>query len=119
MTTCNFAASILTASALLPLLAHASVETKSAAACAQAMASTMAASSTEVPKYRFRYVEDSSPSAMSYFYGQALTFDVQAKDPKSGVTIARATCEIGRDGNVAKLSALPLKAPATTLASAF
>jgi hypothetical protein len=118
MKTRNIVASILTASALLPLLAYASVETKSAAACAQAMASTLAAPSTELPKYRFRYVEDSSPSAMSYFYGQALTFDVQAKDPKSGATIAHATCEIGRDGTVVKLSALALRA-ATTLASAF
>jgi hypothetical protein len=46
-----------------------------------------------------------------YYRGREYTFYLQARDPKTGATLARATCSADTSGTVVALTATPAQTP--------
>jgi hypothetical protein len=51
------------------------------------------------------------------FYPSDFTFTLEARDPKTGLPFARAVCSTDHRGNVTTISAVPLNAETSKLAS--
>jgi hypothetical protein len=100
---------VLTVAALSPALSNASVEKTSVKACASAFASSIAGQ-TSSPGYKVDYRGGYSGSTLSSFYPSDVMFSLEARDPKTGAAIARATCSVDAQGKVQSLTAIPLGA---------
>lgn len=96
----------LTVAAVVPA-AHASAERLSVKACANAFASSMAAPGAAVPGYKLDYSSHFS-STLADFYPTEYTYTLEARDPKTGVAFARATCVADSRGSVTSISTVPL-----------
>jgi hypothetical protein len=105
--------------ALSPVLANASPEKTALTACAQAFASSLASPGASAPTFKIAYRGSAIPGSMvEFYYSREFTFELQAHDPKSGMTIARASCSTDTRGNVVALSSVPLGDGRPTLAAA-
>jgi hypothetical protein len=94
--------------AISPAISYAAPEDSALKACAQAFASSLSSNSAP-PTFKLRYRAD-APGALAYYYsGQEYTFYLQANDPKTGSTLARATCSANTHGAVLALTATPLE----------
>ncbi len=102
--------------ALSPTISNASPERVSAKACASAFASSIAAPGAAVPAYKVAF-RGTTGSALTDFYPSDFTFTLEARDPKTGLAIARALCSTDYRGTVTAISAVPLNAAAGKLAS--
>jgi Ca2+/H+ antiporter len=102
--------------AALPALA--SVESRSANACAQALAKQVSGATAVTRPYRIDYLSSTSASMLASFYAARLTFDMKAHDA-SGAELARATCVTDRSGNVKSLELAPAGSSQATYASNF
>jgi hypothetical protein len=109
----------IAAAALAPAISNASPESVSLAACAQAFAAHIVTPGAGTLKYRVAYLGETTGSALSLIYSREYTFEMQAKDRKSGMTIARGSCSARRDGVVTALSSSPIGAPNEKFASQF
>ena len=105
-----------TIAALSPIISNASPERISAKACASAFASSIAAPGAGAPAYKLAF-RGTTSSALSDFYPSDFTFTLEARDPKTGLPIARAVCSTDYRGTVTTISAVPLNADAGKLAS--
>jgi hypothetical protein len=104
--------------ALLPSISHASAESAALGACTRAFAASMAAPGSSAPSFKLKYRGSQAGSAIAdYYSGREYTFYLQARDPKSGARLARATCTADAGGIQIALVATPLDAPETTLAA--
>jgi hypothetical protein len=103
--------------AMTPVISNASPESAAMNACAQAFASSLASGSV-TPKFKLNYQRESG-SMLSYYYASHdFAFHLQANDPKTGLTLARAMCSADVHGKILALTAAPLdKSP--TLAAEF
>ena len=97
---------ILSALALASLPALASDESRSADACAQALARQVSGGAGVTRPYRVDYLRGTSGSLLAAFYAVRFTFDMQARD-RQGAPIARATCVTDRAGHVKSLELSP------------
>ncbi len=97
---------LLTSLTLSALPALASVESRSAGACAQALAQQVTAGTAVTRPYRVDYLSSTSGSLLATFYAARFTFDMQARD-RQGTEIARATCVTDRAGKVKSLELSP------------
>jgi len=107
---------VITLAALAPAISNASVESSSLKACASAFATSIAAPGTSAPSFKLSYSADQGAGSLVQFYSHAYTFDLQARDPRTGVAVARAKCSTDRNGVVA-LSPVRLEEKTETLAS--
>jgi len=114
----KIAFAVVTIATLSPTVSNASPERNSAAACASAFASSIAAPGSGTPAYKFSY-RGMFGSALTDFYPAESTFTLEARDPKSGAAIARAVCSTNYRGVVTKISAVPLNAAPRELASQY
>jgi hypothetical protein len=105
---------IVTVAALSPSISNAS-EKASIKACASAFATSMASPGSSAPAYKLAY-RSGFGSGISDFYPTVYTFTLEAHDPKSGASIARAVCSADSRGTVTALTATPVDAN-TTLAA--
>jgi len=103
--------------ALSPAISNASPEKTALTACAQAFASSLASPGGSVPTFKIAYRGGDVPGSMVQFYSREFTFELQAHDPKTGLTIARASCSTDVHGNVLALSSVPSDTIRATLAS--
>jgi hypothetical protein len=101
--------------ALSPAVSNASPERNSAQACASAFASSIAAPGAGAPAYRLAY-RGATGGALADFYPSDFTFTLEARDPRTGLPIARAVCSTNHRGAVTTISAVPLSADARKLA---
>jgi hypothetical protein len=109
------AASIAT---LSPSLSQASTETAALDACARAFAASMAAPGSSAPAFKLKYSSSQASSAIvEYYSSHEYTFYLQARDPKTGATLARATCTADTRGALVALNATPLDGSEATLAA--
>jgi hypothetical protein len=106
----------LTIAALSPTVSNASPEKVSAKACASAFASSIAAPGASAPAYKLAF-RGTTGSALADFYPSDFTFTLEARDPKTGLPFARAVCSTDHRGNVTTISAVPLNAETSKLAS--
>ncbi|HLZ97241.1 MAG TPA: hypothetical protein VKP66_04790 [Steroidobacteraceae bacterium] len=95
-----------TIATLAPAISNASPERTSAKACASAFASTIVAPGT-TPAYKMSY-RGATNSILTDFYPSDFTFTLEARDPKTGLSIARAVCSTDSHGTVTAISAVPL-----------
>jgi hypothetical protein len=94
---------------LLPVVCGASPEKEALNACARAFASSLASPGAAPPSFKLVYGGEAySAGSVNDFYSRAYTFDLHARDQKSGMPIARASCSTNARGGVVALSAVPL-----------
>lgn len=106
----------VTVATLSPCISNASPERASAKACASAFASSIAAPGAGAPAYKLAY-RGTTGSALSDFYPSDYTFTLEARNPKTGLPIARAQCSTDSRGTVTTISAVPLNAGSDKVAS--
>jgi hypothetical protein len=92
--------------AIGPAVSHASAENTALNACAQAFATSLA-SGSGVPAYKLKYHGESAGTLADHYGSRDFTFYLQARDPKTGLTLARATCSADTRGTVVALTATP------------
>jgi hypothetical protein len=107
------------AAALSPVIAGATPEKDSLNACAHAFASSLAAHGAAAPAFRLAYHGNEFSGSIVDFYNREYTFELHARDPKTGQQLARASCSTDIHGTVIALSALPLPIAQPALASQF
>lgn len=96
---------IATIAATCPAIAAAASPQYAALnACAGALAAKIAAPGSAAPSYKVDYRGTQSESAIEEYYGREYTFYLQAHDPKTGLTVARATCSVDVHGSVISLT---------------
>ncbi len=108
----------ITAAALAPSISSASPEHASLNACARAFAASIAAPGAAPLPYKVDY-RGTFSSFMAQYYAHEYTFDLQARDTKTGAAVARASCTTNYKGDVIALSAVPLEARTATLAARY
>src|SRR5712664_1855184 len=106
----------VTVATLSPAISNASPERMSAKACASAFASSIAAPGSSTPAYKLAF-RGTTGSALADFYPSDFSFTLEARDPKTGLAIARAVCSTDHRGNVTTISAVPLNGEVSKLAS--
>jgi len=112
----KIALAVVTIAALSPTVSNASPERISAKACASAFASSIAAPGASAPAYKLAF-RGTTGSALADFYPSDYTFNLEARDPKTGQPFARAVCSTDHRGVVTSISAVPLNAEAGKLVS--
>lgn len=106
-----------TLAACLPSLGLASPQRTAINACAQALATSMAPAGTAALAYKLDFRDSQfSMSALDY-YPHEYMFELSARDPKTGATLARANCSTNSHAVVTELSLLPLQAHTATFAT--
>jgi hypothetical protein len=91
--------------AICPAVSQASPENTALNACAQAFAASLASGSV-APTFKLKYHSESAGALADYYGSHDFTFYLQARDAKTGLTLARATCSADNRGAVA-LTATP------------
>ena len=94
--------------AISPAVSHASTETTALNACAQAFATSLAPGAA-APAFKLQYLRESAGPLADYYSSHSFTFYLQARDPKTGLTLARATCSASARGALIALTATPLE----------
>jgi hypothetical protein len=92
--------------AICPAVSHAFPEDTALNACAQAFATSLASGSA-APAIKLKYHHSESAGLADYYSSHEFTFYLQARDPKTGLTLARATCSADTHGTVVGLTATP------------
>jgi hypothetical protein len=93
--------------AICPAVSHAFPENTALNACAQAFATSLASGSA-APAFKLKYHHSESAGPLAdYYSSREFTFYLQARDPKTGLTVARATCSADTRGTVIALTATP------------
>jgi hypothetical protein len=92
--------------ALSPAISIAAPEDTALKACAQAFASSLA-TGTGTPTFKLKYESESesASSVVGYYGSHEYTFDLQARNPKTGLLLAQATCSADRRGTILALTA--------------
>jgi len=96
--------------ALTPIISNASPEKAALNACARAFATSLAAPGAAAPAFKLAYRSNEFADSMLEFYTREYTFDLNATDLKTGLSIARASCSTDSRGAVVALSSIPLHA---------
>jgi hypothetical protein len=102
-----------------PSLANASAQKAGLNACAQAFASSMAAPGTAAPSFKLNYNGTEQAGPLASYYDREYTFYLQAKNPKTGLALATATCSVDTKGTIVALKTLPAESSGATLAARF
>ncbi len=90
--------------AISPAISQASPENIALKACAKAFATSLAAGSS-APAFKLKYYNDVDSPLEAYYRSHDYTFYLRASDPKTGLTLARATCSADTRGTVSALTA--------------
>jgi hypothetical protein len=78
----------------------------------------MASPGSDAPSFKLKYRSSQARSSIvDYYSSHDYTFYLQARDLKTGVTLARATCTADTRGTQIALTATPLDEPQATLAA--
>ena len=104
--------------AFSPAVSFASPENAALGACSRAFAASMASPGSSAPAFKLKYRGGSAGSSIvDYYSSHEYTFYLQAHDPKTGATLARATCTTDTRGSQVALTATPLNGSEATLAA--
>jgi hypothetical protein len=92
--------------AIAPAASFAAAEDTALKACAQAFATSLA-SASGAPAFKLKYHSEPTSVLSDYYRSHEYTFYLQAHDPKTGSTLASATCSANINGTVVALTATP------------
>ncbi len=98
------------AAILSPIVCMASPESAALNACARAFASSLAAAGSPPPAFKVVYGGERSSNSAVDFFARTYTFDLHARNQKTGLPIARASCSADLRGSVIALSSIALDA---------
>ena len=104
--------SALSLAALSPAISQAAPESDALSACTRAFESSLASEAANPPVFKLKYTAGQPSTAWSSFFTREYTFFLQARDPKSGLARASATCRATSAGNLIALQATQPDAPA-------
>jgi hypothetical protein len=107
MNAVRFALLTAAAAALFPAISNATPERTALNACARAFASSLAPAGAAPPAFKVIYGALDGPSTVQFF-ARNYTFELHARNPKTGLAIARASCSTDARGGVISLSSIPL-----------
>jgi hypothetical protein len=107
-----------TIAAISPAVSNASPEDTAVNACARALASRVATPGSNTPTYRLKYQRGNIDEPRRWYTKQYVFF-LQARDAKTGLPLAGATCSTDLRGVVVALTPAPLDASAPALAARF
>ena len=93
-----------------PIICMASPESAALNACARAFASSLAAAGSAPPAFKVVSGGEHYANSAADFYARTYTFDLHAKNQKTGLPIARASCSTDLRGSVISLSSIPMDA---------
>jgi len=102
--------------ATLPALSIAMPSDAALNGCAQQIVSDLAAHQGLTPKYSVNLDRRRSFSDFGVAEPEIYRFTLEARDPKTGLLVARAECDARYTGKVVAFRTLPLAAQSTTLA---
>lgn len=108
----TLALALLVGTAGLPAVAMADAPFS---ACVNAFTKSIAGDDAPAPTFKVVHRAEHTGSVLEYF-ATATTFDLVARNPKTGEVHARATCVADNRGRVSSLERLPLDKPVTSLA---
>ena len=93
--------------ALVPALCNAAAEKTAVEACARAFASSLGTADAVAPTYKVDYRGIQYVGSVTEMYNRGYTFHLIAKNRKTGLPIAQASCDTDKFGVVVALSPLP------------
>jgi hypothetical protein len=98
--------------ALSPAITQAAPESEALSACTHAFESSLAPDAATAPVFKLKYAAGQPATAWSNFFTREYTFFLQARDPKTGIARASATCSATAGGNLIALKATAADVPA-------
>jgi hypothetical protein len=111
--------SIIAAAALQPAICTASSEKTAFDSCVTAFEASIAAGGAGAPAYKILYRGNRFDSAIEQYFATEYTYDLAARNAKTGATRARARCTADSRGAVFSLEPLPLEEKAPALAAQY
>jgi hypothetical protein len=99
------------AAVLSPAISDASPEKTALNACARAFASSLASAGGAAPVFKVVYGGERNVASAADFFARTYVFDLHAKDQKTGLPVARASCSTDLRGSIISLSSIPMDAP--------
>jgi hypothetical protein len=109
--------SVAALSAVHPALANAAEHESMAQACGHAFAAKLGLAGGSTQNYKLTNLAFDEAGSLEKFYATEYTIDLIARAPKTGVTLAKATCLVTREGTVLSLSAQPLTSAESRIAA--
>ena len=94
---------VVAIAACAPVLASASPEDVALHACAKAFAASVAGGAS-APAFKLNYDQKLGTDTIAGYYVRDYSFTMQARDPKTGATLASATCSASNRGAVLSLT---------------
>jgi hypothetical protein len=108
---------LATITAAAPAVSQASAEKDALESCVRTFAASLAAPGDAAPAYKVEYRGNQYVQTMPAVYSRGYTFHLLARNGKTGLALAQASCETDSHGAVLALSPLPATAPLPTLAA--
>jgi hypothetical protein len=108
---------LATIAATAPAISQASTEKDALNSCVRTFAASLAASGVEVPEYKVKYRGNQYIQSVADAYSRGYTFHLLARNGKTGLALAQASCETDSHGVVVTLSPLPAESPLPALAA--
>jgi hypothetical protein len=110
-------AAIAAVPTILPSVCAASSDEASLNACAKVFAAGLSTHGTPAETYRISFMNRGYVETEAQYEAGIYTYDIAARDSKSGAVIARAACTVDQVGAVTALSYVPLRESAPVLAA--
>ena len=109
---------LATIASAAPAVSQASTEKDALNSCVRSFAASLTAPGATVPAYKVEYRGNQYvQSAVAEVYSRGYTFHLLARNGKTGLSLAQATCETDSRGAVVAISPLPADNPLPALAA--
>jgi hypothetical protein len=108
---------VAAAAVLAPAISDASPEKAALNACARAFASSLASPGAATPAFKVDFRSNHYVGSVIDLYAREYTFELHARDAKTGLPVAHASCSTDSRGNVVALSSIPLDAVSPAFAA--
>ena len=110
-------AAIAAVADIQPSNSRASSDVAALTACAKVFAAGLSTRAAPATGYRITFANRGYVETVAQYESGIYTYDVVARDAKSGAALASATCTVDETGAVMALSYVPLTAAAPALAA--
>jgi hypothetical protein len=108
---------LATIASVAPVVSQASAEKDALNSCVRSFAASLTAPGAAAPAYKVEYRGNQYVQSLSEVYSHGYTFHLFARNSKTGLTLAQASCETDSHGAVLALSKLPAETPLPALAA--
>jgi hypothetical protein len=109
---------LATIASVSPAISRASTEKDALNSCVRTFAASLATPGTTAPAYKVEYRGNQYvQSAVAEVYGRGYTFHLLARNAKTRLPLAQASCETDSHGAVVAMSPLPADSPLPSLAA--